>query len=150
MKLFSHYSLLLLLVAIFFSSRECIAQSVKINPHSDAADCALCHVASVDKLRSWFVFGSTKRELKYDLNQVCQKCHMTDPTHAGGYLGVGIGHAIGKKPAINKENLPLASDGTITCAKTCHKMHVTSNDFQQQRKHLIMPVNSLCVSCHDK
>jgi predicted CXXCH cytochrome family protein len=29
-------------------------------------------------------------------------------------------------------------------------MHVSSGDADQRRKHLRMPVNSLCRSCHDK
>ncbi len=126
------------------------AERSEINPHSDAGDCAICHVASADKLRGWFVFGSTKREMKTDMNQLCLKCHTVEPTHAGGFFGVGIGHATGKKPAVNHQDLPLANDGTITCATTCHNVHAIANDRQLQLKHLRLPVNALCVSCHNK
>ena len=137
------------LLVLSFNCTECIAENMKINPHSDEGDCAVCHVAPASKLRSWFAFASTKRELKYGLNQICQQCHTIEPTPAGS-LGIGIGHATGKKTAVNNQNLPLAGDGTITCATTCHDMHITSDDKQQQLKHLRLPVNSLCVSCHDK
>lgn len=137
-------------LVLFLSVTVCVAEDVRASPHSDAGDCTICHVAPVNKLRGWFVSGSTKRELKENPNQLCQQCHTIEPTHEGGTLGVGFGHATGKKSAINRDNLPLASDGTITCATTCHNMHVTSDDRQQQLKHLRLPVNSLCVSCHDR
>ena len=137
-------------VVLFISGTVCAAEGVRVNPHTDAGDCAICHVAPADKLRGWFVFGSTKRELKGGLNQLCQKCHTIEPDPADGSLGVGIGHATGKKTAINRENLPLSSDGTINCATTCHNMHVTSDDRHQQLKHLRSPANTLCVSCHDR
>ena len=136
------------LVVLLLSAAVCSAEDVTTSPHSDAGDCAVCHVAPADKLRGWFVFGSTKRKLKADLNQLCLKCHTVEPV-AVDSLGVGIGHATGKKPAVNHQNLPLASDGTITCAITCHNMHVKSDDRHQQLKHLRSPANSLCVSCHD-
>lgn len=140
----------LVLAAMFLCFSICFAGDEKHNPHSDTGDCATCHVASSEKLRGWFVFGATKKEMKADLNQICQRCHKVQPNHADGLAVVGTGHAIGRKPAVNHENLPLASDGTITCAITCHNMHVTSDDRHQQLKHLRLPVNSLCVSCHDK
>ncbi len=135
---------------LLFSSGVYAAENVTVSPHSDEGDCGICHVAPAAKLRSWFTFGSTKRELKYDLNQVCLTCHTVEPTHAGGFFGVGIGHGTGKKPAVNRQELPLAGDGTITCATTCHNIHVASDDRQLQRKRLRAPVNTLCLSCHDK
>lgn len=127
-----------------------ISGKFSVDPHSASGDCAICHVASEEKLLGWFVFVSTKREMKSDLNQVCQKCHTVQPKHAGGFAGVGIGHATGSKTAVNHSGLPMASNGTITCATTCHDMHVKSEDRHQQQKHLRLPVNDLCVSCHDK
>lgn len=132
-----------------FTVSVCATEDVKVNPHSDVTGCSVCHVASPEKLRGWFVFGSTKRAMKTDMNQLCLQCHTIVPEPEGS-LGVGIGHAAGKKTAINHRNLPLASDGTITCATTCHNMHVTSDDRLQQLKHLRVPVNVLCVSCHDR
>lgn len=125
------------------------ADETVVSPHSESSDCSVCHVASVDKLRGWFVYGSTKRALKDDLNQVCLKCHTVEPTHAGGFLGVGKGHAVGKKPALNRDNLPLSSDGTINCATTCHNIHVSPDDGQLYLRRLRMPSNSLCLSCHN-
>ncbi len=137
-------------VTIFFiSGSVCLAGNVSATLHSETGDCSICHVASAEKLRGWFTSGSTKRELKDDLNQVCLKCHTVKPTHAGGFFGVGIGHGVGKKPEFNLQNLPLAGDGTITCATTCHNVHVTSDDVRLQRKLLRAPVNSLCISCHN-
>ena len=141
--------LLTVLALLSFSAAVSAAEGVKANPHTDAGDCAVCHVASPDKLHGWFVFGSTKREMKADLNQLCLQCHTIEPEPEDS-LGVGIGHATGKKPAVNREKLPLASDGTITCATTCHNMHVTPDERQLQLKHLRLPANLLCISCHDR
>jgi predicted CXXCH cytochrome family protein len=137
------------LAILFLATSTSYADEQKVNPHSDSGDCAICHVASRDTLRGWFVFGSTKRELKDDLNKICLKCHTVEPTHAGGSLGVGKGHATGKKPAINRKNLPLSSDGTVNCATTCHNMHVSSDERFLQAKHLRLTVNDLCYSCHN-
>lgn len=125
------------------------AADVKNSPHSDSGDCGICHVASAEKLRSWFAFASTKREMKDDLNHLCQKCHTVQISTPEGALGIGVGHATGKKPSVNHQNFPLGPDGTITCATTCHDMHVQSKDMHQQRKHLRVPAKSLCISCHD-
>lgn len=134
-------SLLVLLV----SGGICVARDLKasakygVSPHSDAGDCSLCHVASVDKLRGWFVFASTKRELKDGHVEVCRKCHGSD-----------FGHGIGREPVVNHLELPLADDGTITCATTCHSMHIHAEDPKQTFYHLRLPADSLCISCHDK
>lgn len=138
--------------ALLLSVTVCTAEDVKANanPHSETGDCSICHVAPANKLRGWFTSGSTKRELKRDLNQICLDCHTIEPAHAGGFMGVGKGHATGLKTALNHQNLPLAKDGTITCATTCHDMHVAPDDRQLHVKHLRLPVNSLCVSCHDR
>lgn len=110
------------------------------NPHGDNADCSLCHVAPVDKLRGWFVFPSTKRQLVTDPTNLCVKCH-----------GVSFGHGVGKKPLMNRSDLPLGTDGTINCALTCHDIHFSGVDVDnQQRFHLRLPQSKLCVSCHDK
>ncbi len=137
------------LAVLLLTSAVGAAEGEMANPHSEAGDCGICHVASAGKLRSWFAFASTKREMKMDLNELCRRCHPVEPTHAGGFIGVGKGHATGKKTPINHENLPLANDGTITCAITCHNMHVTAEDRTQQLKHLRLPINKLCLSCHN-
>lgn len=136
------------LSALVFNYSESFAEDSRGNPHSDSGDCSVCHVASADKLRSWFAFASTKREMKDGSDQMCLQCHTIKPVPEDS-LWVGIGHATGKKPAVNKSNLPLSAAGTITCATTCHNMHGVSDDRQQQIKHLRLPVNSLCKSCHN-
>ena len=45
------------------------------NPHREAADCSVCHVAPEDKLKSWYTLPSTKRKLVSGANEVCLKCH---------------------------------------------------------------------------
>lgn len=145
---FDNFAITLLM--LFMTTSFAGAKDVKNSPHSDSGDCSICHVAPADKLRGWFVFGSTKRELKENLNQICQQCHTVQIETSEGGLGVGVGHATGKRPSVNHQNLPLAPDGTITCATTCHNMHVISDDKHQQLKHLRIPANSLCISCHDR
>ena len=137
------------LMILLVYGAACAAEEIKINPHSETGDCTVCHVASADKLRSWFAFGSTKRAMKDDLNQLCKKCHTIEPI-PGGALWVGIGHATGKKPRVNHKNLPLASDGTITCAITCHNMHGDPNDGHPSPKFLRDNITALCQSCHDR
>lgn len=110
------------------------------NPHTDSSDCSLCHVAPVEKLRGWFVLGSTKRELVADPTALCLKCH-----------SASFGHAGGKIPKQNLADLPLGTDGTINCALTCHNMHIKNADNNgQERLHLRLVGDSLCNSCHDK
>lgn len=142
-------SLYALITVLILSSAVSAASDVTVSPHSDSGDCSVCHVASVDKLRSWFTFGSTKRELKGDLNNICQRCHDVQIDSPDGMLVIGIGHATGKKTALNRADLPLDGSDKINCATTCHNMHIKSEDPHQQRKFLRLPSNSLCVSCHN-
>lgn len=142
-------NLVMMTLVLFFSCTNLYAaENSKISPHGENGDCAICHVAPVSKLRGWFVFDSTKREMKADLDQVCLKCHTIEPESEDS-AGIGIGHATGKKLKINRQNLPLASDGTITCATTCHNMHPGSDNPNLQRKRLRLSVNELCMSCHN-
>lgn len=140
------FALFIVLVSICCANAS---ETKKNNPHDEAGDCTVCHVASPDTLRSWFTFSSTKRELKDGPNRVCEKCHKIEPI-PGGALWVGIGHATGKKTSVNHSKLPLAPDGTVTCATTCHDMHLGAGEKQQLLKHLRLPVNMLCISCHDR
>lgn len=110
------------------------------NPHADSGACSVCHVASVETLRGWFVWPATKRQLVADPTTLCQKCH-----------GVSFGHGVGKKTHMNRAGLPVSDDGVINCALTCHDMHISGvDDASQQRYHLRYPLAKLCVSCHDK
>lgn len=147
MKLFGIKTISVTMSMLFSCSAGYAADNARISPHSDSGDCTICHVAPVGKLRGWFVFGSTKREMKSDLNQLCLQCH-TVKAAVPGEMGIGIGHATGKTLKTNDQNLPLAQDGTITCATTCHNIHVDSDDRQLHPKLLRLPPNVLCVSCH--
>lgn len=110
------------------------------SPHKADGDCSICHVASKEDLTSWFTFSSTKKKLITDPVTLCTKCH-----------GSGFGHGTGKKPDINKTSLPLNNDGTITCAVTCHNMHITEfKDKAQEQYYLRYDNVKLCTSCHDK
>lgn len=112
----------------------------KANPHHGDGGCGACHVASEAELKSFFTSDGKKRSLRADLVAVCRQCH-----------GVGFGHGVGKKPELNRASLPLAADGTITCAVTCHDMHLPDvSDRHQNRYHLRLPIERLCVSCHNK
>lgn len=118
------------------------------SPHSEKGDCSICHVASVEKLNGWFVFTSTKVEMKPNLDQICRGCHTIVPEQPGS-LGIGIGHATGKKLLRNIKNLPLAKDGTINCSTTCHNLHISADsDPQLIPKRLRFNSNELCMSCH--
>lgn len=110
------------------------------SPHKDDIDCKICHIASKDDLKSWFTFSSTKRKMIADPVVLCVKCH-----------GTGFGHGTGKKPDINVTDLPLNTDGTITCAITCHNMHISEfKDKAQERFYLRYDNVKLCKSCHNK
>lgn len=132
------------LSAMLISDGRCVAADIAArakfgaSPHSDNGDCTICHVYTAETLRGWFVLGSTKRQLKDDLVVVCSKCHGSD-----------FGHAIGKKTTVNHSGLPLNGKGEITCAITCHNMHIRTEDQKQTFYHLRLPFDALCVSCHD-
>ncbi|MSN26265.1 MAG: cytochrome C [Geobacter sp.] len=129
-----------LLVSVGYCSAGDKTASEKFgaSPHTETGDCTICHLYSAETLRSWFVFGSTKKLLNGNLNEVCRNCH-----------GSGFGHGVGKKTKVNHANLPLNHDGEITCATTCHDMHVRTEDQKQKYFHLRRPFDSLCISCHD-
>lgn len=138
-------TILAILSGLFLSGAICFAADLSArarygsSPHTDSDDCTICHVYPAETLRGWFVLGSTKRLLKDDLVEVCRKCH-----------GSGFGHGIGKNTAVNHSGLPLNGKGEITCATTCHDMHVRTEDQKQTFYHLRLPFDDLCVSCHDK
>ncbi|MBT1074512.1 cytochrome C [Geobacter grbiciae] len=111
-----------------------------VNPHASPESCGVCHVLPKEKLGSFFVANATKRQLLTNPVALCRQCH-----------GMEFGHGIGMKPEMNRESLPLAEDRTITCAITCHAMHVKNPDHQEQeRYHLRLPLSKICLSCHEK
>lgn len=107
------------------------------NPHGGES-CSSCHVAAESVLRKSSTSSSAKKRMKRGLDGVCTHCHAVDR-----------GHGVGKKPELNREKLPLHK-GRITCATTCHNMHGNSDDPQQSRFYLRLPMDRLCSSCHDK
>ena len=116
------------------------AINTTINPHADAESCGVCHVLPKEKLGSFFASSASKRELRSDHVALCKQCH-----------GMGFGHGVGMKPEMNRDGLPLAGDGTITCATTCHAMHVKNAvDQEQEHYHLRIPLSKICFSCHEK
>lgn len=123
---------------LVFAADRAAREKYGSSPHRDDGDCTVCHVYPAEKLKGWFVLDSTRRKLKADLVELCVRCH-----------GTGFGHAIGKKTPLNHSGLPLGKFGEITCATTCHDMHVKAEDQKQNFYHLRMPFDSLCISCHD-
>lgn len=148
--LFTCKSKILLLLALLvvaaaapstsFGEAPVEAVSGRVNPHVEDGDCTACHLIPVKELKGFFTAGAEKRKLRGDFVAVCLQCH-----------GVGFGHGVGKKPELNREDLPLDNDGRITCAITCHNMHLKKSLTPQQgHYHLRLPSERLCVSCHDK
>lgn len=132
-----------LIAMLFFSGAgSAIAEGVNtaVNPHLAPESCGVCHVQPKEKLESFFTSSVSKRQLRSDHVALCKQCH-----------GMGFGHGVGMKPVMNREGFPLAADGTITCATTCHAMHVKNPaDQEQEHYHLRLPLAKICFSCHDK
>lgn len=106
----------------------------KTSPHTVSGNCEVCHVMTEDDLRSFFTFPSNKKKLRKDFNETCRQCH-----------GVQFGHGVGKIPKMNRDTLPLDAEGKIACAITCHEMH---GNGDRSGKHLRLPIDKLCLSCH--
>lgn len=112
----------------------------KGNPHTSRDNCGVCHLLPKNKLESFFTSSAMKRQLRADHVTLCRGCH-----------DVRIDHGVGKAPEMNREGLPVAEDGTITCATTCHSMHVKNPaDEKQEYYHLRLPIAKICFSCHEK
>lgn len=108
------------------------------NPHKSTAMCQSCHVISAHDLASADVAALKKRELRGGINEVCTQCHK-----------VSLGHGVGKKPEMNTQQLPIGPDGAITCAITCHDMHLVKPETAVQRRYYLrVPHKKLCSSCH--
>ncbi|MDT8318795.1 MAG: hypothetical protein RQ824_12535 [bacterium] len=108
--------------------------------------CNACHKAP-DELLLRVKKGAGKggdqgeaRAMKSDLNGLCLDCHRAGNND----------HSIAKVPKINNSNLPLDSDGRITCATTCHDVHTKNSVNTAVIKGLLrIPPEDLCFSCHD-
>ena len=116
------------------------AAGARSNPHTGVEGCFVCHLRSAAELDQSDVPRSEKLLLRTDAVTLCTNCH-----------GTSFGHGVGRRPAVNREKLPLDRSGFITCAMTCHDMHVKrASEPHQQNFHLRLPVDRLCTSCHDK
>jgi hypothetical protein len=132
------FALLLVMAGPLGAEVTAVPGAEKGNPHGAKGKCEVCHQASEDTLTGWFTFSSTKKKMRMDLNSLCRQCH-----------GVQFGHGVGKHTEMNLKGLPMDVEGKITCAITCHNMHVKSTDPVQSRYHLRLPKNTLCLSCHN-
>lgn len=134
------YGCVSLLLCVVCGAATTTMDNTAINPHADNVDCGICHVLPKDELLRRDVASARKDELKGGPVEVCRQCH-----------GIGFGHGVGKKPGMNRANLPLTASGTITCALTCHNIHlVDAQDARQKQYFLRLPSDKLCYSCHDK
>ncbi len=104
--------------------------------HRRDGDCMACHTRDAAELTA--DPSAARTALAPDLEARCNRCHGDEgPSHKTGIV---------PKRAEPSE-LPLASDGTISCA-TCHYMHGESNafgDFLRLDNHR----GGLCLSCHE-
>lgn len=106
------------------------------NVHRAGVDCVPCHGQDAGWLAAHHAAAATT--LKPDLDAVCAGCHADEgPSHRTGIVA--------KRPV--PPTLPLAADGTITCA-TCHFVHgeaTTSESFERiDNAH-----GELCLTCHE-
>lgn len=110
------------------------------NPHK-GGNCNVCHKAAVETLES---SGQSEREvlsrrsMQTDLVRLCDDCHEASKWPH---------HLTGIKPKNNKSNLPLDSNGFITCATTCHNIHTTDPELSKGK--LLDSFDNLCLSCHN-
>jgi len=142
---FMKYSIMagVLVAGLVFSGMgraDYAAFNTDYNPHISPESCEVCHLLPKEKLGGFFTSKALKRQFRTDLVNLCRQCH-----------GMGFGHGVGMKPDMNREGLPLADNGTITCATTCHAMHIKNPaDHEQEHYHLRLPMAKLCFSCHEK
>lgn len=96
----------------------------------------MCHTADATLLSAHR--DAAAAALVPDLEAVCSRCHADEgPSHRTGMAP--------KRPV--PASLPLAADGTITCA-TCHFMHgeaTTAESFERIDNRR----GQLCLTCHD-
>ncbi|MBI1921777.1 MAG: cytochrome C [Geobacter sp.] len=136
---FVHASLIVLMAASMVLAADSPNPPTTIQ-HMDAESCTTCHLLPEADLRSWWTFPWNKRKLKGEGPAgVCAECHEQS----------SFGHGIGKRPELNRADLPLDNDGRITCATTCHEFHQKDGEVFSQY-HLRLSVNELCFSCHEK
>lgn len=131
------FALLVFPVLLFAAEPQRSTAGKKLNPHAGKGNCQLCHVETEEALNAWSFFGTAKRKMKMDHNEICRQCH-----------GLEFGHGVGMVPMSNTEGLPLDKDGKITCSLTCHDVHQKEGDPKQLHYHLRLPISKLCESCH--
>jgi len=117
------------LTVIFFISCAAKVMPPEVKPpeilvHKDCNSCHLPHKMNEKPL------------LNKPLSELCISCH---PER------VGKGeHAIGIKPQVAVEELPLDTDGKMTCI-TCHDPHGSTGFGSLLRAP---DFNALCIKCH--
>ncbi len=114
----------------------------KTNPHKDE-NCVVCHIASKELLTKVVPAESEavqRRFMRTDLIDLCSSCHRDR-------VSTESEHSVGVPTKLNRENLPLDPQGSITCATTCHDIHTKNPGL---KKGLLRhPYDTLCLSCHD-
>jgi len=110
--------------------------AIGVNVHQTGVDCETCHTAAAALLSAHR--DAAASALVPDLDAVCIRCHGDEgPSHLTGIAP--------KRPV--PTSLPLAANGTITCA-TCHFMHgeaTTGESFERIDNRR----GQLCLTCHD-
>lgn len=112
------------------------------DPHREKK-CQVCHIASNEVLAKENALESEiirRKQMRTDLIDLCVQCHRDRSSE-------GAEHVVGVRTKLNRENLPLDHEGKISCATTCHDMHIKDPGLMGSlMRH---PVNTLCLSCHD-
>jgi hypothetical protein len=106
------------------------------NVHRSGANCGLCHTADAELLSAHR--DAAAAALVPNLEAVCNGCHADE----------GASHRTGMPPKHPVPvALPLAPDGTVTCA-TCHFLHgeqTNTESFERiDNRH-----GQLCLTCHE-
>jgi hypothetical protein len=121
---------------VLFLSAGLAAKPHGENVHRPDGNCRTCHTLDAAALNA--DRAAAKTALVPDLEARCNQCHSDEgPSHKTG---------IPPKRA-EPDALPLAPDGTITCA-TCHFIHGEDVGFG----HFLRLDNrrgGLCLSCHE-
>lgn len=131
------------------------------NPHTDDAECSLCHG------------GADDREEDIDQN-LCQRCHRLEEYRTKRYkhsmdkgcLACHQNHGPGGEPLLRRDPIDVCIEchdfvvsnrthpmrvrdpntkGELTCTSSCHDVHGTDFKFLCR----LEPGRELCVSCHD-
>ena len=105
------------------------------NVHRQNADCLFCHTSDSATLARDSV--KARSLVRPDVEARCNACHGAE----------GPSHKTGIRPRGSlPPNLPLSSDGLITCG-TCHFVH-GEGDRKQSFNRIDNRRGRLCLTCH--